>query len=64
MKNLASKWKHDEIKVLLDYIQENYSAWSKGNKSKFYNNMVNNFLPNKESKVNISLLFFLFLLNY
>ncbi|GES89269.1 hypothetical protein GLOIN_2v1567919 [Rhizophagus clarus] len=27
-----SKWGHDEIKVLLDYIQENFSAWSKGNK--------------------------------
>ncbi|CAB4441054.1 unnamed protein product [Rhizophagus irregularis] len=45
----GSKWKHDEIKVLLDYIQENYSAWSKGNKSKFYNDMAKSVLPNKES---------------
>ncbi|GES86320.1 hypothetical protein GLOIN_2v1567919 [Rhizophagus clarus] len=34
-----SKWGHDKIKVLLDYIQENFSAWSKGNKTKFYNDM-------------------------
>ncbi|RGB21483.1 hypothetical protein C1646_777909, partial [Rhizophagus diaphanus] len=38
-KKSGNKWGYDEIKVLLDYIQENYSAWSKGNKSKFYNEM-------------------------
>ncbi|RGB23965.1 hypothetical protein C1646_773758 [Rhizophagus diaphanus] len=38
-KKSGNKWGHDEIKVLLNYIQENYSAWSKGNKSKFYNEM-------------------------
>jgi hypothetical protein len=40
---------YDDIKVLLDHIQENYSAWSKGNKTKFYNDMMKNVLPNKEA---------------
>jgi len=42
-------WKSDEIKILLDYLQENFSSWSKGNKTKFYNNVAKNILPNKAS---------------
>ncbi|GES94478.1 zinc finger and SCAN domain-containing protein 29-like [Rhizophagus clarus] len=45
----GSKWGDDEIKVLLDYIQENFLAWSKGNKTKFYNDMMKNVLFNKEA---------------
>jgi len=56
----GSKWKHDEIKILLDYIQENYSTWSKGNKTKFYNDMAKSVLPNKESNAIKSKCFFIF----
>ncbi|GBC34125.2 hypothetical protein GLOIN_2v1771939 [Rhizophagus irregularis DAOM 181602=DAOM 197198] len=31
--------------------EENYSAWSKGKKSKFYNEMIKSILPNKEANV-------------
>ncbi|GBB90260.1 hypothetical protein RclHR1_17150004 [Rhizophagus clarus] len=41
-------WKDSEIKILLDYLQENFSSWSKGNKTKFYNDVARNILPNKE----------------
>ncbi|GBC07918.1 hypothetical protein RclHR1_07790010 [Rhizophagus clarus] len=41
-------WKDSEIKILLDYLQENFSSWFKGNKTKFYNDVVRNILPNKE----------------
>lgn len=42
-------WKSNEIRILLDYLQENFSSWSKGNKTKFYNNVAKNILPNKEA---------------
>ncbi|CAI2200052.1 8716_t:CDS:2, partial [Funneliformis geosporum] len=42
-------WKHGEIKILLDHLQEKFSTWSKGNKSKFYNDMAKNILSNKEA---------------
>ncbi|CAB4403009.1 unnamed protein product [Rhizophagus irregularis] len=44
-----SGWKNSEIEILLDYLQENFTSWSKGNKTKFYNNMVKNILPNKDA---------------
>ncbi|CAI2199293.1 18571_t:CDS:2, partial [Funneliformis geosporum] len=42
-------WKHGEIKILLDHLQEKFSTWSKGNKSKFYNDITKNILSNKEA---------------
>ena len=42
-------WEKNDIKILLDYLQENFSSWSKGNKTKFYNEMARNVLPNKEA---------------
>ena len=33
---------------MLDYLKENFSSWSKGNKTKFYNNIAKSILPNKE----------------
>ncbi len=39
-----TKWKDNEIELLLNHIQENYSAWSSGNKTKFYEAMANNVL--------------------
>lgn len=33
---------------MLDYLQENFLSWSKGNKTRFYNNIAKNILPNKE----------------
>jgi hypothetical protein len=56
----GNKWEHDEIKTLLDYIQENYSTWSKGNKTKFYNDMAKSVLPNKEANAIKSKYFFIF----
>jgi hypothetical protein len=40
----VTKWKDVEIESLLNHIQENYSAWSSGNKTKFYEAMANNVL--------------------
>jgi hypothetical protein len=60
---LGNNWKHNEIKILLDYLQENFSAWSKGNKSKFYNDMAKNILSNKEANAIKSKFFFLIYLN-
>ena len=37
-----TKWKDNEIELLLNHIQENYSAWSSGNKTKFYEAMAKN----------------------
>ena len=39
-----TKWKDSEIELILNHIQENYSAWSSGNKTKFYEAMANNVL--------------------
>jgi len=44
---------------LLDYLQENFSSWSKGNKTKFYNNVAKNILPNKEANAIKSWLLFI-----
>jgi hypothetical protein len=41
-------WKDNDIKILLDYLQENFSFWPNGNKTKFYNNVAKSVLPNKE----------------
>ena len=54
-------WKDSEVKILLDYLQENFSFWSKGNKTKFYNDVAKNILPDKEAIAIKSKLFFLFL---
>ena len=35
-------WEKNEIKILLDYLQKKFSSWSKGNKTKFYNDMAKN----------------------
>ena len=40
----TTKWKDSEIELLLNHIQENYSAWSSGNKTKFYESMAKNVL--------------------
>ncbi|RGB23489.1 hypothetical protein C1646_774413 [Rhizophagus diaphanus] len=45
----SEDWKINEIKILLDYLKENFSFWSKGNKTKFYNNIAKSILPNKEA---------------
>ncbi|PKY57123.1 hypothetical protein RhiirA4_477970 [Rhizophagus irregularis] len=42
-------WEINEIKILLDYLKENFSFWFKGNKTKFYNNIAKSILPNKEA---------------
>ncbi|UZO24819.1 uncharacterized protein OCT59_017113 [Rhizophagus irregularis] len=47
-----SGWKNSEIEILLDYLQENFTSWSKGNKTKFYNDMAKNILPYKEESFN------------
>ncbi|RIA88024.1 hypothetical protein C1645_826966 [Glomus cerebriforme] len=46
---LLVSWEKNEIKILLDYLQENFSSWSKGNKTKFYNDVAKNILPNKKA---------------
>lgn len=56
-----SGWKNSEIEILLDYLQENFRSWSKGNKTKFYNDMAKNILPNKEA-IAIKSKFFILLL--
>ena len=48
-KSGSCNWENNEINILLDYLQENFSSWSKGNKTKFYNDMVKNKLLNKET---------------
>lgn len=53
-------WEKNEIKILLDYLKENFSSWSKGNKTKFYNNIAKNILQNKEANA-IKSKFFLFI---
>ncbi|CAB4440762.1 unnamed protein product [Rhizophagus irregularis] len=54
---LINKWTCKEINILLDYIKENYSAWSEGNKTRFYDDIAKNVLPKKggmsiKSKIN------------
>ncbi|PKY56253.1 hypothetical protein RhiirA4_549144 [Rhizophagus irregularis] len=44
---LINKWTCKEINILLDYIKENYSAWSEGNKTRFYDDIAKNVLPKK-----------------
>ncbi|CAG8501435.1 1763_t:CDS:2 [Rhizophagus irregularis] len=44
---LINKWTCKEINILLDYIKENYSAWSEGNKTSFYDDIAKNVLPKK-----------------
>jgi len=46
----VTKWKDNEIELLLNHIQENYSAWSSGNKTKFYEAMANNVLSQYTSE--------------
>jgi hypothetical protein len=51
----------NEIKILLDYLKENFSSWSKGNKTKFYNNIAKSILPNKEvNAIKGKFLYFIF----
>ncbi|EXX55291.1 hypothetical protein RirG_226630 [Rhizophagus irregularis DAOM 197198w] len=45
--NQLEQWTCKEINILLDYIKENYSAWSEGNKTSFYDDIAKNVLPKK-----------------
>ena len=57
-------WENNKIKILFDHLQKNFTTWFKENKTKFYNNMTKNILPNKEanaikSKLSPYFLFFI-----
>ncbi|RGB36850.1 hypothetical protein C1646_757630 [Rhizophagus diaphanus] len=44
---LINKWTCNEINILLDYVKENYSAWSEGNKTRFYDDIAKYLLHKK-----------------
>jgi len=51
LENKDSQWSDTEVEVLIAYLDENYKNWSSGNKSKFYQSLVDkDLLPDKNNE--------------